>query len=57
MKTNKTLNEICDILLIRYDTELLIELLQISAEELLERFEDKVSQNYDKLCKETSDAE
>ena len=50
--TNRTLDEICGILLVRYDAELLIELLQISATELLERFEDKLTEHYDELNKE-----
>lgn len=49
---NKTLDEICDILLVQYDVELLIELLQITPEELLERFEDKLTEHYDKLNEE-----
>lgn len=37
-----TLDEVCEKLLVRYDTELLVELLSIEAPELLDRFEDKL---------------
>ncbi len=33
----------------RYDPDLLVEVLQITSEEILERFKDKVEENYDKF--------
>lgn len=44
-----TMEELCDKLLIYYDADLLVEALQISATEILERFEDKVEIHYNKL--------
>ena len=44
-----TLDELKDRLLSYYDTELLIEELQIEAHELLDRFEDKLIQKYEQL--------
>lgn len=41
-----TMDEIRDKLLTQYDTELLLELLQINAEELLDRFDDKLEIHY-----------
>ena len=40
-----TLDEMCEKLLVRYDTKLLVELLSIGAPELLDRFEDKLELN------------
>ncbi len=36
----------------RYDEIILLELLDISAEELVERFVDKIEDNYDELSSE-----
>lgn len=52
-----TTDEICDKLLVLYDVEDLIELLQITATELLERFDDKIELYYDRLHAEVSDGE
>ena len=37
-----TFKELCEKLLVRYDAEDLIDLLEISSTELLDRFEDKI---------------
>lgn len=47
-----TIEEIKERLLQEYDQDTLLELLDISAEELLERFHDKVEANYNRLLKE-----
>lgn len=47
-----TLNEIVERLLHQYDILDIIELLDISAEDLLERFEDKLEKHFDKLEEE-----
>jgi len=44
-----TLDELRDKLLDQYDPDDLIELLQISAEELLDRFEDKLINRFETL--------
>lgn len=44
-----TPNEICEKLIVFYEVDLIIELLQISAEELLERFEDRIETHYDRI--------
>tara|TARA_B100001964_G_scaffold108532_1_gene121255 strand:- start:884 stop:1084 length:201 start_codon:yes stop_codon:yes gene_type:complete len=49
-----TIEELIEIVGERYDPDLLIEVLQITSEEILERFKDKVEENYDKF-EETED--
>ena len=44
-----TIEELIEIVGERYDPDLVIELLQITSEEILERFKDKVEENYDKF--------
>ena len=44
-----TIEELCERILKQYDADLLLETLQISAKDLLERFEDKVELHYYKL--------
>ena len=44
-----TYEELCDRLLVHTDTLELIELLGVTPEELLERFEDKVELNRDEI--------
>jgi hypothetical protein len=44
-----TLDELRDKLLDQYDPDDLIEMLQISAEELLDRFEDKLINRFETL--------
>jgi len=50
-----TLDELRDKLLDQYDPDDLIELLQISAEELLDRFEDKLINRFETLQDEFLD--
>jgi hypothetical protein len=47
-----TIVEIAERLANRMDPEELCDLLQISSEELVARFDDKITNNYDKLCEE-----
>jgi len=47
--------EIVEKLLQRYDPEDLLELLDISSEELLDRFEDKVINRFEQLEEEVDD--
>jgi hypothetical protein len=49
------LNEIMELLAERYDEITLLELLDISSEELVERFSDKIEQRYEKLQQELDD--
>lgn len=44
-----TFEDLCEKILVRYDADDLIEVLQISAKELLERFEDKIEIHVEKL--------
>jgi coproporphyrinogen III oxidase-like Fe-S oxidoreductase len=45
-----TMDEVCEIILLHdVDADLLIEVLGISAEEILERFEDKIEIHFDHL--------
>ena len=50
-----TLDELRDKLLDQYDPDDLIELLQISSEELLDRFEDKLINRFETLQDEFLD--
>ena len=50
-----TTDELCDKLVHILDTELLIEALQITPDELLERFADKVELHWDKLIEVIDD--
>lgn len=47
-----TLHELKEKMLERYDPDLLVEILEISAEELLEAFEDKLIDRFTKLEEE-----
>lgn len=47
--------ELCDKLVHILDTELIIEALQITPEEILQRFQDKVELHYDKLLEVVED--
>jgi hypothetical protein len=49
------LNELMELLAERYDEITLLELLDISSEELVERFSDKIEQRYEKLQQELDD--
>ena len=44
-----TVEELVEAIKQEYDTELIIETLQITVDELLERFEDKLIDNLDKF--------
>lgn len=50
-----TLDEVKEKLLHLYDAELLLELLQIDAEEILDRFEDRLMMAMDTLEEEFED--
>ena len=50
-----SIEELCARILKQYDADLLLEELQISARELLERFEDKVELHYYKLLEAVTD--
>ena len=50
-----TMDELCDKLMEQYDVELLLELLQINAEELLDRFEDRIEAHWDRLQEAVED--
>lgn len=55
VQNNLTMPELHEILLESYDIELLIELLQINATELLERFQDKIELFEDKILEALDD--
>ena len=44
-----TLEELCELLRERVDPDLLLEELDISTEELVDRFEDKIEQRFKRL--------
>ena len=50
-----TIDELCARIKNQWDVELIIEALQITADELLDRFDDKVSEHYEKLNEEMED--
>ncbi len=50
-----TLNEIIERLLTQKDPNDILEILQISTEELLDRFDFKVAEHYDRLNEELED--
>lgn len=52
-----TYDEIRDKLLVTYDVELLLELLQISAEELLDRFDDRLETHRSVILRALNNAE
>lgn len=52
-----TYNEIVERLLEHYDIMDIVELLKISAEDLIDRFEDRVEMYFDKLEEEVNDEE
>lgn len=52
---NLTLAELKEALKARYDPDEVLELLDISTEELIEAFEDKIIGRYTKLNKEIED--
>lgn len=52
-----TIEELKDRIAAQVDPDDIVELLDISSEELLERFTDKVEEKYNGLCKEFTDEE
>lgn len=52
-----TIQDIKDRMLATQDPDDILELLDISAEELLDRFEDKIEEKYTGLCKEFADTQ
>lgn len=50
-----TLDELCAKLLTQYDELLICEVLDITAEDLVERFDDRVADRYDELMEELED--
>lgn len=52
-----TLQELCEKLLVQYDVDLLVEELQISAQDILDRFEDKIELHFHKLHEAVEDDE
>ena len=49
------MSELYDRIRNQWDVELIIEALQITTDELLDRFDDKVSEHYEKLNEELED--
>ena len=50
-----TLAEICDKIKNNYDELLICEMLDITAEDLVDRFDDRVADRYDELMEELED--
>lgn len=50
-----TMEELCEKLLVQYDVDLLVEELQITAKDILERFEDKLELHFQKLQEAVND--
>lgn len=50
-----TINEICDRISMRYDPDEVVEMLEISTDDLLDRFDHKVIELYSKLNEELQD--
>ena len=55
MRMSLTILEIKERILQQYDTDDLIDALDISAEELLDRFEDKLINRYDEFIEDLED--
>jgi hypothetical protein len=51
MTNELTIEELKEKLLQQYDADILLELLDLSAEDLLERFTDRVEENYVRLLR------
>lgn len=47
-----THDELCDRILLHYDAEQVLEVLHISVEDLLNRFDDRVTEHFEKLEEE-----
>lgn len=52
-----TLKEICGIMRTRYDPEEIVELLNISSEELVDKFDYKIEEDWDFWQEELADEE
>jgi hypothetical protein len=52
-----TVQEVKERILKSQDADDILMLLDISAEELLDRFEDKIEERHDRLCKDFAEAE
>jgi ribosome assembly protein YihI (activator of Der GTPase) len=52
-----TLEELCQALKQRVDEISLLEVLSISAEDLVERFKDRIEERYDQLSRDFDDEE
>ena len=52
----KTLVEVCEVLK-QIDEFTLLEILNISSEEIVDNFQDKIEESYDKFAKEFEDEE
>jgi hypothetical protein len=50
-----TFDEICDKITTRYDADQLVDLLDLTTEDILNAFEFRVAEMYDKLNEEFSD--
>ena len=50
-----TMNEICDRMLSRYDPDEVVELLEITTQDLLDAFEFRMVEMYDELNEEFED--
>lgn len=50
---NRTFNELCEDLK-KFDETILLELLNITSEEIVDKFQDKIEEDFDRLSKETN---
>jgi hypothetical protein len=50
---NRTFNELCEDLK-KFDETILLELLNITSEQLVDKFQDKIEEDFDRLSKETN---
>lgn len=50
-----TIDEICDKLISRYDPDFVVELLDISTQDLVDMFAHKIEERYDQLNEEFED--
>lgn len=50
---NRTFNELCEDLK-KFDETILLELLNITSEQIVDKFQDKIEEDFDRLSKETN---
>lgn len=50
-----TMEELCVTLTNQYDQLLLCEVLDITPEDLVDRFDDRIAERYEQLCEEIED--